>query len=738
MSALEELNSLLLSLSALKPPGANKSKITTITNLCINNATQCPALLQAISNRFSAAESTHKLGVLYVLDAVVRQWNEKARQNKEDAMASGYDPARTPNAVGVSIATQMLTPMMNDLIQSAPEDQKEKISKMIEIWERGNTFPQQMLADFKQRLGARKTTQTYTANAGHAQNLMQPLAANQSAVGTPANFGPGPASQAQTSTPTVATSNAQPSGTVSLLASLANLGKQASTPTPMAVQQNGAQYVVPAQQPQQHSVGPSVTAAPMPPYSTPAQGQGNGATGYSFPAPAPAPTSTAPSQSAPQAIPGMPGVGNDQFVQFLASLVQQGWSPEQIGQIFTAMQGGAQNQTASANNAAAFSQNGQAQVGANGQSQPTEQVAQDPRLRDNNARTHDRNHDRSPSPDRKRRRMSPVNRRDSPTYGIYDPTNNASHASNAGPSAQPPPPPPAPAPAAAAAAAAATEQGGATRGRGRKGKKRDKHRNSPAINPGPPIPTGPAAQQQKPAGPPREKYVQHDSSLPDGNIKVLSRTLFVGGVSGTEQELRSIFSQFGSVQTCIVNPEKHHAFVKMVNRTDSVAAKLGMEKMKDPAVLGKARQTRWGVGFGPRECSDYSTGISIIPINRLTEADLKWVVNSEYGGTGGRPLETGMVIEEPDIEIGTGVSSKAMSKRVGPEPGGGRHFGRHGHHHGHRGGGGGGGSGGFDPHAPRFRKPDPRPPQGGEPRPEPHTIGVPPPVPGFGFQLPGV
>ena len=38
MSAMEELNTLLLSLSALKPPGANKSKITAITNLCIANA----------------------------------------------------------------------------------------------------------------------------------------------------------------------------------------------------------------------------------------------------------------------------------------------------------------------------------------------------------------------------------------------------------------------------------------------------------------------------------------------------------------------------------------------------------------------------------------------------------------------------------------------------------------------------------------------------------------------------
>jgi hypothetical protein len=48
----------------------------------------------------------------------------------------------------------------------------------------------------------------------------------------------------------------------------------------------------------------------------------------------------------------------------------------------------------------------------------------------------------------------------------------------------------------------------------------------------------------------------------------------------------------------------------------------------------------------------------VIPIARLTDADRKWVVTAEHGGTGGRPLEGGMVLEEPDIEIGAGVSSK--------------------------------------------------------------------------------
>jgi len=81
-------------------------------------------------------------------------------------------------------------------------------------------------------------------------------------------------------------------------------------------------------------------------------------------------------------------------------------------------------------------------------------------------------------------------------------------------------------------------------------------------------------------------------------------------------------------------------------------------------------QTRWGVGFGPRDCSDYQTGISIIPISKLTDADRKWMLTAEYGGSGGKPIEGGMVVEEPDIEIGQGVSSKAISRRMQTDKGG--------------------------------------------------------------------
>ncbi|EME86305.1 uncharacterized protein MYCFIDRAFT_161926 [Pseudocercospora fijiensis CIRAD86] len=259
-------------------------------------------------------------------------------------------------------------------------------------------------------------------------------------------------------------------------------------------------------------------------------------------------------------------------------------------------------------------------------------------------------------------------------------------------------------------------------GRGRY-RQRSPIRNSP----------GPGSFGGRPMQP---KYIAYDNTLPPDHIKVLSRTLFVGGANGTQQEIQELFERFGRVQTCIANRDKRHAFVKMTTRQYALAAKQGMEDLQnrnDRETMNIARQTKWGVGFGPRECCDYQRGESTIPIHKLTEADMKWLLTAEYGGTGGKQVEGGMVLEEPDIEIGAGVSSKAMSKRVGPENNpqpkkqkedrGGRH-GRN------KGGDRDQGYGGYSgvtggPPAMDY----------GYARPEPVAVATPPAVPGFGFSL---
>ena len=73
---------------------------------------------------------------------------------------------------------------------------------------------------------------------------------------------------------------------------------------------------------------------------------------------------------------------------------------------------------------------------------------------------------------------------------------------------------------------------------------------------------------------------------------MLSRTLFVGGVTSSEEQLRSLFGRFGVVQTCIVNTEKRHAFIKMISRHDAVEAREGMETYKTEGMQLRVSELR--------------------------------------------------------------------------------------------------------------------------------------------------
>lgn len=159
----------------------------------------------------------------------------------------------------------------------------------------------------------------------------------------------------------------------------------------------------------------------------------------------------------------------------------------------------------------------------------------------------------------------------------------------------------------------------------------------------------------------RTRNVGFDQSLPQGSIKVLSRTLFIGGVPRQmdEHALANVLRPYAEVQSVILNNERKHAFVKVYSRREAEQVISSFNKDQQLPL-----RTRWGVGFGPRDCCNYQHGISSIPIQRLTEADKTWVVSAQWGGTGGQPLLSGMVIDEPDIEIGAGISSKAMSKKM--------------------------------------------------------------------------
>lgn len=78
-------------------------------------------LIQKIYTHFKKAPGTHKLGVLYVVDSVTRQWVEAARKAGQPSGSAAPDGTF---AAGVNRVTELLPVLMTDIINNAPEDQK--------------------------------------------------------------------------------------------------------------------------------------------------------------------------------------------------------------------------------------------------------------------------------------------------------------------------------------------------------------------------------------------------------------------------------------------------------------------------------------------------------------------------------------------------------------------------------------------------------------------------------------
>lgn len=87
-------------------------------------------LIQKIYTHFKKAPGTHKLGVLYVVDSVTRQWVEAAR--KAGQPSGGAAPDGT-YAAGVNRVTELLPVLMTDIINNAPENQKVRSRRYMRI-----------------------------------------------------------------------------------------------------------------------------------------------------------------------------------------------------------------------------------------------------------------------------------------------------------------------------------------------------------------------------------------------------------------------------------------------------------------------------------------------------------------------------------------------------------------------------------------------------------------------------
>ncbi|KAK4121785.1 hypothetical protein N657DRAFT_576698 [Parathielavia appendiculata] len=629
-SAVAELEASLQAMLSLKPPGVSGSRITNITALCVASVQYESVLIQKLFTHFKKAPGTHKLGVLYVVDSVTRKWLDQAKAQGQTPSLSAPDGTF---AAGVHRVTELIPILMNDIIATAPEDQKEKIKKLVDIWEKGQTFPASMVNSFKEKLnGPRPTNESTTPPGSPPPNLLTSL---------------GPASKPSSATPadtaipsildklaSIARQNASSAQINPSLAAPAPASAPATAPmfsaTSGGLPSSGALHPAPVPTQGQPSM-------PFMPTSQPAQPVNVPGLPFAFPLPVP-PPAQAPLPAAPLvpgAVPPPPnGASNPAAatVQLVAALAAQGIPIDKIASVVQMM-----GQTGGIPPAVPPpmpqpTQTGYAAAPPLGGAGPGPAPWDAPRPDD--ARDRPGYHDGKRSPNRPRGRS----RSRSPPH--WDA--RGSRANDRG-----------------------FEYGRpGSPGRGRPDD-RDRRGHMPEYRQRSPRGRRSDSPRREPVQ--KEKWVEYDNSLPSGTIKVYSRTLFVGGVTCSENELREIFNQFGQVQTCIVNKDKRHAFVKMYYRKDAERAKTAMEEMRNQDFQ---LRTRWGVGFGPRDCSDYQSGISVIPIHKLTEADRKWMLTAPYGGSGGRPIVSGLCVEEPDIEIGAGVSSKAISRRMQTDKGG--------------------------------------------------------------------
>jgi protein NRD1 len=740
--SLSELEPILASLNQMKPPGASKNKISAITNISMTNVQAEQHITQCMYRALKKAPSTHKLGALYVIDSVVRMWIESAKKSGQDLQIDGRgEPGTYPAAV--KRITELMPALMDDIVKVIPADQKPKLESMLAIWERGSTFPAKLLEDFKKKLAEPQPVSSVSGNgATPAQDQSKQPSSGEKfrapipsrPIDTPVGYPPqrlydqgilprkgeqlsnaqqasAPVQQAPQPTPSFHTPAAPPADVNSILAALANAAPKPTPPQPVSQQPPPPQSAPPAQFPPQ--LAAMFANGGFPP--NPAFPQ-QAAPVFQPPLSQPPPFNMAGFQPPPN-FSGFPLQQSNSIPQTFAQAPPPppvaAPPADPLGPLRSILPQNIVNDSAKLMQALKLLQElqkdglpmeqwGPVLQAFNDQvmEQAPAAAKQEPQQQNGGYDGYNRGRDRSRSPDRDRRGGG----RGSPSYNAYE-----------GPDQQ--------------------DQRNGFNGRGGRDNGKYRQRSPPIRNTG-----GRMAPSGTSHGP---KNVFFDPSLPPDHIRVFSRTLFVGGANGQQQDIAELFSRFGEVASCIPNREKRHAFVKMTTREHTLNAKAGVEALQnanDRETMAIARQTKWGVGFGPRECFDYSKGESVIPIARLTEADMKWMLTAEYGGTGGRPLEAGMAIEEPDIEIGAGVSSKAMSKRVAPDgaPMGNKH---HKYDGGHQGGGKGRRGGRFHHH----NRDDVGGGYGGMPpggyqqvvRPEPVAVATPPAVPGFGFSLPG-
>lgn len=86
-----------------------------------------------------------------MIDSVTRQWVEQARKAGQTI---GHGAGDGTYAAGVTHVSELLPALMHDIITVVPDEQREKVQKLITIWEKAGTFAPHLLQSFREKLNA--------------------------------------------------------------------------------------------------------------------------------------------------------------------------------------------------------------------------------------------------------------------------------------------------------------------------------------------------------------------------------------------------------------------------------------------------------------------------------------------------------------------------------------------------------------------------------------------------------
>lgn len=550
MSAVEEFESILKELPTIKAPGVSGTRIKKLTEIAVKNVSDESNLITSLYSNCKAVPSSHKLGTLYVVDSIVRGYSEEAKKLNQTIDSSAKEGTF---ASGVFKISELIDSLIDDAMELLiNKSQIIKISKLVDIWERAETFNSDLIEKIRDK-HFKSTTPPNTPPRTSVEPIKPTSDDSDSILSVLASL-------AKPSSPKIEKNDNPADSILSKLSEISNQNQNQNPKSPTPPQgPNGEMIFNMLQQMQSGQV---------PPQKSQTEGR-NPRDSNDF-------TSRRNRSRSPTR------VGGSRFGNVGGGNYQDNYNQQPQ-----------QNQYQQSNNFNSPQQQfNQPQFGQQSQFDQRSSYEQQ----------------------RQHQQHQPVQAPPQNQYGSPLP----SQYGQAPPQFQSNP-----------AFTTPMEMGG-------------------EIN-------TPGTAHFRP------RNVGFDQSIPQGSFKVLSRTLFIGGVprSMDERQLSSVLKPFAEVQSVILNSDRKHAFVKVYSRREAEQVITSFNKDGQLPL-----RTRWGVGFGPRDCCNYQHGISIIPIQRLTDADKAWVVKAQWGGTGGEPLVSGIVIDEPDIEIGAGISSKAMSKKM--------------------------------------------------------------------------